>query len=194
MSASKKVIVKRVVLAYPSLFTPSLFEGDGDDKTPQFQTIGIMPSGHPGIGLLQAAIKEVATEEYGDSKGVKHFLRKNAEKSDQPGFDADEEGYFFNAKNKRRVPVVDRDGRTPIAESDDKVYAGCVANLVVQVWAQRKGHRYGKRVNCGLMGVQYVEAGERIGGGGIADEDDFEQLDEAPDEELASSSSDDWLD
>ena len=80
---------------------------------------------------------------------------------------------FVAAKNKNRPLVIDRD-RSILAESDGKPYAGCYVNAKVSFWAQ--DNQYGKRINCSLLGVQFVEHGDSFTGARVAVTDDFEDL------------------
>lgn len=61
---------------------------------------------------------------------------------------------------KQRPVVVDRDGRTPIVEADDKVYSGCFVNGMIRPWTQNNQH--GKRINANLYGVQFLRDGDRF--------------------------------
>ena len=53
--------------------------------------------------------------------------------------------------------MINRD-KTPIAESDNVVYAGCFVNGIISLWAQ--DNQFGKRINAQLDGVQFVRDGD----------------------------------
>ncbi|MDQ9777799.1 DUF2815 family protein, partial [Acinetobacter baumannii] len=50
-----------------------------------------------------------------------------------------------------------------------------------ELWCQ--DNNYGKRINASLRGVQFLKDGEAFAGGGIASEDDFEDLSAADEAE-----------
>lgn len=54
-------------------------------------------------------------------------------------------------------------------------YAGCYANLQLDVWAQ--DNEYGKRINCKLLGIQFCEDGNAFSGGAGFDEAGFDYSD-----------------
>lgn len=54
------------------------------------------------------------------------------------------------------------DARHPLA-----VYSGCKGRIMFNVWAQNNtGDKGGKRINAGLMGVQFLDHGPRLSGSG----------------------------
>jgi hypothetical protein len=66
---------------------------------------------------------------------------------------------------------VDRD-RSLITEDDNKLYAGCYVNAIIELWVQ--DNSYGKRVNANLLGVQFFKDGEPFADGVKASADDFD--------------------
>jgi hypothetical protein len=65
-----------------------------------------------------------------------------------------------------------------IIESDNKVYAGCVVNATVRLWAQ--DNNYGKRINAQLRAIQFVKDGAQFGEGAVDVTKEFTAL---PDED-----------
>lgn len=59
-------------------------------------------------------------------------------------------------------------------ENQTKIYAGCYANVRLDIWAQ--DNQYGKRVNAQLAGIQKVKDGDSLGGARPASTDEFEAL------------------
>ena len=47
-------------------------------------------------------------------------------------------------------------------------------NVSLELWAQ--DNNYGKRVNATLMGVQFFRDGDAFAGGGVASEEDFDDV------------------
>ena len=66
--------------------------------------------------------------------------------------------------------VLDRD-RTPLSEDDNRIYAGCHVNGVLELWAQ--DNQYGKRINANLLGVQFFKDGAPFADGVSVSADDF---------------------
>lgn len=65
--------------------------------------------------------------------------------------------WSINASSSKRILVIDRD-KTPLAEEDDKIYSGCYANALISFWYQN--NNFGKRINCAIYGLQFVNHGE----------------------------------
>lgn len=173
-----KVILKNVRLAFATIWNPEQVNGQGD---PKFNCAFLFPPDHPARKLMSDAIKQAAKEKWGEradehlKKCVADFkicLQDGNRKSEYEGYP---DNYFVNASNKARPPIRDRDGKTVLVEADGRPYSGCYVNGIVDVWAQ--DNKFGKRVNASLMGLQFVGDGDAFSGGGVAAEDDFEQLD-----------------
>jgi hypothetical protein len=101
----------------------------------------------------------------------KHCI-KDGDESDLDGY----AGCFsLKASSSKRPTVIDRD-KTPLTADDEKLYAGCYVNAVVDFWIQN--NVYGKRLNANLYGVQFVKDGDPFGMGYVDVTNDFEDLDE----------------
>ncbi len=59
-----------------------------------------------------------------------------------------------------RPLVLDKDAKTHLYATDGKPYAGCYVNASIDIWAQDS--QYGKRVNAGLRGVQFIRDGDKF--------------------------------
>lgn len=156
------VQLTNVRLSYPALFKAVAVQ---KDQEPKFSASFILnkKTDAKQIDAIKAAMKAVAEEKWGAGKvpkGVKYCLRDGGEEAK-----AETDGYgpeivFFNASNKKRVAVVNRD-LTPLQAEDGKPYAGCFVNVSVQFWAQ--DNEYGKRVNASLRAVQFSKDGDAFG-------------------------------
>jgi hypothetical protein len=80
----------------------------------------------------------------------------------------------IKASASKRPMVLDRD-RSPLTENDNRVYAGCYVNAIIELWAQN--NQWGKRINANLLGVQFFKDGEPFADGETANADDFEAFD-----------------
>ena len=98
----------------------------------------------------------------------------------QPLQDPYKGNLFISANNERRPKIaVTRGGvNTEIGPDDPQFpYSGCRANLIVDLWCQgtpSKPSKWGSRINCQLVGVQFLAHGQKLGGGGrVADLSEF---------------------
>lgn len=176
-----KLTFKDARLAFPNIFEPRANE----KGELQFSGAFIFAPDHSGIKDLDAVIDEVGKAKWGAKwpqilKELKAGDRLPIHNGDSKASLAGYEGnMFFNAYNKVRPTVVDRD-RSPLTAQDGKPYGGCYVNAIVDVWAQENS--YGKRINCQLQGVQYVRDGDSFAGGGKAAEAaDFDEISDGAD-------------
>lgn len=173
------VMLKKVRLAFPQLWTPQAFT---EGQTPKYQgTFLIDPTTQDSlVKAMHAAAKQAGTAKWGGKfndpnfrKSLKiRYLVDGDEKSQYAGFAG---MLYATANNAKRQPVIDRD-KTPLSESDGRPYGGCYVNAQVEVWAQ--DNKYGKAINNSLLTVQFVADGESFGGGRVGNTDDFEDLED----------------
>lgn len=162
-----KIILNNVRLSFPSLFRKAVFNGDETkfeatfliDKATQAAKIKEIKM------AIDAAIKD-------GLKGAKLPPDKICLKD---GDDIDYAGYAghmsIKASSNKRPIVIDRD-KSPLTEDDNKLYAGCYVNASLELWVQN--NQYGKRINCNLLGVQFMKDGEPFADGVKGSLDDFE--------------------
>ena len=81
----------------------------------------------------------------------------------------------IKASSTKRPIVIDRD-KSPLTEDDNRIYAGCRVNAVIELWAQN--NNYGKRINASLLGVQFFKNDEPFADGGKGSLSDFEAFGE----------------
>lgn len=184
------VMLNDVRLAFPSLFKATSFKPEDPKK---YGATFLLEPDSENVKKVKKAMVAAAEEKW-PGKGVamvkqlvagnRVCLRSGDEKSDYDGFEG---MVFVSTNNPKRPTVFDRD-RTPLAEEDGRIYAGCYVNARVEVWAQ-DSHQWGKRLNASVIGVQFVRDGEPFGGGAApATADDFPELEDAP----AADAGDDW--
>jgi hypothetical protein len=101
--------------------------------------------------------------------------------------------FFVAATNKRQPRIVTtRQGvNVEIGAGDPNFpYSGCLANVIVEIWAQGhpgKPSQYGSALKAQLTGVQLVEHRQPLGGGGkIASLDEFGLAPEGADAPIPS--------
>lgn len=184
--SSAQFRLNNVRLSFPQLFAPFApppKPGEQPSK-PAYSAHFILTPDHPDLGGLRRVISQVAQHEWGDNGASvlktlieqgRVCLRSGDTKTTAEGSPLD--GYagnwFLSARSYTRPTVIDGQ-RQPLTEADGKPYSGCYVNAVVRIWAQ-KG-KFGKRINCQLMGVQFARDGEAFGGGRPADPEEFDTL------------------
>lgn len=172
-----KIKLVNVRLSFPQLFEAKAFQGG----TPKFSAVFLLDKKNHAskIAEIKAAMEACAKEKWPKKlpPGLKYGLRDGSEKEDTDGYG--EGVMFFSASSQKRIPVVDRD-LSPLSAGDDRPYAGCYVNATVNVWAQ--DNEFGKRVNFGLVAVQFSKKGEPFGAGAANPEEEFEKIEETADD------------
>lgn len=171
-----KITLKNVRLSFPSLFQKAVFNGE---STKYEGTFLLDKEEHADtIEILNAAIKDKIKN---DLKGAKLAADKICLKD---GDDVEYEGYAgsmsLKASNNKRPMVIDRD-KSPLTEDDNRIYAGCYVNAIIELWAQNNS--WGKRINANLLGVQFAKDGDPFGDGITATPDDFDIIEDGEDDD-----------
>lgn len=172
----KTVIVERVRISYPHLFTPRAGPNGGE---PKFSASFILEEGHD-LQPLQQAIIKAGKEEFGGR--FKEMLQKGQLKmpirSDWESKGYPENSRFFSARSKHKPGVVDRyadaDGNPVEITDPSKIYPGCVVNVSVRAYGYQN---VTKGVGFALNNIQFVGDGERLDGRMRA-ADEFEPLED----------------
>lgn len=169
-------------------FADTLFEkkgiaGDPSSK-PRYGCSIILQDGDKQIAEIEA-LELALCEEHSwkdKSKGAdvhKQLAKKDRlalkDGDDKPKYEGFPGNRYIAPSADTRPTVVDRD-RSPLTKEDGKPYSGCYVNAKVEFWTQ--DNNYGQRVNCTLLGVQFVKDGDAFGAGSPpANPDDFPDLD-----------------
>lgn len=150
-----------------------------DDGKETFTAHGIILPDHKQLGALQKVMRDVATAKWKDAAPDilqqlkaqdRLFLKKgNVAKAGRAEY---KDKLFISASRNAADPPAPNavatvnganmitDARHPLA-----VYSGCKGRLMFNVWAQDNA-KGGKRLNAGLMGVQFLDHGTRLSGSG----------------------------
>jgi len=173
----RKIMLKNVVLSFPSLFKEGSFNGNGTGK---YEATFLLPkTDTKTYKELLGLINEIKAQ----NKSIKVPNNKLfIIDGDDAGDDVTNDYWIIKTgKNisKGRVTLLDRD-KSPIVEEDGKLYGGAIVNASIGAWIQ--DNAYGKRINGNLYGVQFVKHGEPLGGGTVDVTDDFDAFDEDDDE------------
>ena len=148
-------------LSFPSLFRMAEFAGESTGKYEA--TFILDKEQHKDvIEQLKAESDRLQKEELKSKLPSDKIALKNGDDLARPEFEGK---MTIKASTKKRPLVIDRD-KTPLTEDDNRVYAGCYVNAIINLWAQ--SNSYGKRVNASLEGVQFASDGEPFGAGGVS--------------------------
>ena len=202
-----KLFAPEVRLSFPALDEPTAFE-DGQEK--KFRATFLYDMTNPAhkakIKEIKAEAQRLVKEAYGNSFSLKEpppnfkgfcFGNGNKVVDDEGNIRDGYADHFWvrtavsvspgvGVANRRSEPVRPGDPQFP--------YGGCYVNAKFNLWAQ--DNKYGKRINGGLIAIQFVKEGDAFGAAPVNVEDEFDALeDNSPaDEGLGSGGDDDWDD
>lgn len=171
-----KIKLQNVRLSFPSLFQKAVFKGQ---ETKYEATLLLHKEDHADtIAQIKEQIKKHIKEDLKGSKlSAERICLKDGDDFDYSGY----EGHMsFKASNNKRPLIIDRD-KTPLTEDDNRLYAGCRVNAMVELWVQNNG--YGKRINANLLGVQFFKDDEPFADGESASANDFDAFDDDGDDD-----------
>lgn len=162
------------------LWTPG--KVDKDDKNAAFNcTFLLGDANDENVKAVKRAMHAAGKAKFGAKWEDPNFRRRMAangrfclrDQGAKDHYDGFEQGKFFiSARSKLRPEIRDRDGHTPLVETDGRPYSGCYVDGIVGIWAQQS-NQYGDRINAQLVGVQFRQDGDAFGGGVRATDDDF---------------------
>jgi len=172
-----KIKIQNARLSFPSLFNTATF---GGEDTGKYEATFILDKTEHAnlIKQINKAMGDLAKEKLkGKLPPADKLCLKDGDDLDREEFQGK---MTIKAGTKKRPLVIDSD-KTPLAEADNKPYAGCYVNGILSLWVQ--DNQYGKRINAQLDGVQFRADGEPFGDGGIS-VDAFDAFGEDFDDEL----------
>lgn len=180
-----KFVVKNARLSFPALFEPRDYQGDGNFK---WQGHFLIPKNDPQVASLNDVMLQVAKDKWGakgkaqfdllkeDNKLCFHDGKRKPENEEYEGM------MFISASNAKVKPDVRRRDKSKAEASDENTlfYPGAIVLGVFDIYCQDS--KFGRRINASLMGVQFMEHGERFAGAAaVATDSDFEDLSEGAD-------------
>lgn len=153
--------MQNVRLSFPSLFR---FEEFGGESTGKYAATFVLDKKDHAdtIDKIQKEMARLQKEELKGKLPAEKLAMKDGDEMGRPEFEGK---MTIKASTKRRPTVINRD-KSPIAEEDEVIYAGCYVNAIISLWPQN--NQYGKRVNASLEGVQFARDGEPFGAGGVS--------------------------
>lgn len=200
-----KVKLTNVRLAFPHLWEPTQFKGQGPAS---YKATFLFPADHTfdckvhvdgpdskGTNVkgakkaVQQAIKAVAEETWKDkAQQVLDSIKGNPNKfcfqdgNTKSNYDGFEDSLYISASrrsDKKAPEIVGLDGQ-PITQSQGIIYGGCYVNGIINFWAQ--DNDFGKGIRADLLGVQFYREGDAFSAGNTTvSSTDFEDLSDGAD-------------
>lgn len=182
--------IDNVRCSFPHLEKPFAGKGDdGKEGKPKYGIVGMLPKAthKEAKDLIVQAIEKLLKDSGKGNEPIKvaadkKFIRNG---DDQERIEYAEH-WTVSAREERRPSVRNQRGELVLEPEKiaDMVYGGCYVNILIRPWyqdGQKVGKGYGKRVNAGLVGVQFARDGEPFGEGRIDDSDAWDTVDDGGD-------------
>ena len=157
-------------LCFPNLFKPTSFEGSTHET---YNCVMVFPK-DADLSKLKELAKAAFQKAFPNgAKGARSPFRDGNEKV-EVWVEAFRDTTFIRVSSNFKPPVADR--KKHLIADEEQVYSGCYARAVVHAFAYDvKGNR---GISFGLDAVQILRDGERLGGGGLAAVNMFNDLDD----------------
>jgi hypothetical protein len=204
------ILLKDVRLSYPHVF--KLYEQTDDDgkKTASYGCVGLMPkTTHDAAKKLLVEVMNQVLKD--NNKGEKlpnkrKFLRDGDPRPDadgevEPGKPEEAGMWVVSSREQpgKRPFTLHRikDPKTgkakrldPDVPADcDVIYGGCWGNMLIRPWWQNHP-KYGKRINCGIVGVMFRRDDTPFGKGRISDAEIDDRMGEVDESDLTEEEAD----
>ena len=169
-----KIKLNNVRLSFPSLFKKAQFQG----QETKFEATFLISkeSQDDLIEKINIEIDNLLKAKFPNGKVPKSIKKTCFKDGDECDYDGYEGMMALKGSSNRRVTLIDRN-KTPLAEEDGKLYAGCYVNAILEVWFS--DHPLGgKQVLANLLGVQFAKEGESFGSAPSDVTDDFDELED----------------
>ena len=173
-SKAGNIITAKGRMLYPALFKPSAPKGEDESKA-KYQITMLFPAS-ADLKLLIDEVNQAITDKWGADAKKKYKIKMPFLKTEEQGRlsdHAEEYPVMIRAGSKDRPGLVYANGET--CGDDAETYGGrwCVASLRPYAYDHPVG---GKGVSFGLSNVQLLDHDERLGGGRVRAEDEFEPV------------------
>ena len=192
------IFIEGARCSYPNVL--ERYKGDDENAKAKFSIVLLLPkkkSWRPARELVNERIDQIMKENRLKSiKADNKFFRDGdlSEKDENQG------NWTLNASEAKKVIVRDnvRDPETNKPRilkkgvDDDRIYGGCKVNALIRPWYSPKFDKWGKKINSGLVAVQFAGDGEPFGSGRISEDEIDDEMDNyAEDDEDAEDDDDD---
>lgn len=178
-----EIRLQNVRIAFPAIDKPEAF-GDGE---PAFQGKFIILPKSKNSQAIKEAMLAVAKEQWKEKAAAVTQMLKDDKKvcyieapyrSKKTGevYSGFEGMHSLSTRSKTQPTVFTKSGLavTDPREMKSLIYSGCFVHAKVQLWAQ--DNKWGRRINCSLLGVMFAVDGEAFGGATPASAADFADL------------------
>jgi hypothetical protein len=172
---SVDLMLKRVRLSFPTLWTPREYEvGDGK---PRWSAAFLIEPGSANDKAIRAAVQEVAAEEFKNKAAqvlaaIATNTQKNCYTDGCPGGLPKYDGYdgmwalsTHRAKitkaGEQQPPLIINRDKSPLLANSGKPYAGCYVNAKVSIYAQGGANQ---GIRASFSAVQFWEDGDAFSG------------------------------
>ncbi len=176
-------VAKSVRIAFPRVFEPDDAPGGKKAYSVQIRLFTDNPEHMKIVENLKAKMAKAAEYYWGQdakrnlSRALENVTTKFLRKSDEGDY------YFFSLKRRESdgAPRVVGRNREALTQADGKIYSGCFANVVFDLWCYggmktADGTRVPYGISATLLGIQFVKDGDPFGGASQAKDEDFEDL------------------
>lgn len=184
--SSGNIRLPRARLYYPHFFKPQMRKGETDQSKARYQTTVLLPK-NAEMALLLKAVEDAAIAKWGSDYAKKIKVKKPFLKTEEQPKMAelvDDYPVFLRLNSKDKPGVVFANGTTCTEEKSHEVYGGRWAFVSVRAAAYEVDGSKG--VGLYLQNVQLLEDDERLGGGRVSAEAEFESIGSETTEEMFS--------
>lgn len=193
--SSNKVKTPVFVCSFPNLAKPRAGQDGGKEK----YSVAAIFDKNQDLTALKKLAMAAGKEKFGDKwksktgtgwpEKFRNPFRDGSDKEDMPGYGDDKIFITFSANTDRPMSMFNKKvERVSFDEARGLFYPGCKAVATVQAYAYDMPQNKG--VAFGLLGIQFVGDGERLGGGPGSDESDFDSVDDEDESETSETVSD----
>ncbi len=165
-----KIRIDNARLSWNDLFEATGF--GGDTINPAYKCKVILDE--DALAKVRNAINVALKEAYPkDSDKVLKKIQNDARSF--PLKELDDGGFSLSTRRpqKKGRPILLDENRQPVTADDQKFYAGCRVNILVEFWA---GNYSGDRVGCTLEGLQFAGDDQPFSAQRSSSVDDFETV------------------
>ncbi len=148
--------LNRVRLSYPSLFHVKVWDDSGKPGKYEATFILDKEKHQKEIDAINHQINLHFEKLKVSRNKVKadHICLKDGDLTDKEEY---QNAYTIKATSLNRFPIVNKDGVTPVHESDEVFYGGCYVSAYIDLWTYTKPNN---GVACNLRAIQFVADGD----------------------------------
>lgn len=157
-------------------------KGDPDDKVSKYSMVGLLPKAthEEAREAIEKFIKGLLKDNKDAKVGKKDWFIRDGDDSAK---DEQQDCWTVNASEARKPKCRDRSGEIvdETEEIAEMFRSGYWFNMLIRPWFQDNEH--GKKVNAGLVGIQFVKKDKTFGQGDIDESDAWDEVEGDDDDE-----------